>query len=187
MGYSYLNDQSTFSGDAVLTSTYADDAIVQGYGYIVETTFPLGASATAYIEVNPTAMVNQRLTVQPTQWGITASNIEVTLGVANAFSGGTAITFINKNYAFSTSRPAKTICKINATPTTPIDSQIKFMVGTTVSGAVRGGGNFEGGGIQILNPILIYYFKVVNQTSTAGVVSMSLQIFETPVDPAHGF
>ena len=83
MAHQYLGQQATFSGDAVLTSTYADDAVVRGNAFIIETVFSLGASATSYIEVNPTALVGKRLVVMPTGWGLSASYAQVTLGVCS--------------------------------------------------------------------------------------------------------
>jgi hypothetical protein len=175
----FLHQQDTFSGNAVLTSTYQDDSIVSGDGYIIEYTFAIGTSETIYVEVNPKAMVEKRLTVLPTGWGMSASYALVTLGVCSACSGGTAVTFLNRNYYFASSKPADTLCNVNATPTDAVDSPIRFVVGTATHGVNIGGGSYNAGGIQILDPTLDYYFKVANQTTTPGIVTMNIQIYET--------
>jgi uncharacterized FAD-dependent dehydrogenase len=179
MANQYLYQQCTHSGNAVLTSTYHDDCIVAGDGYIIEYTFNLASNATIYVEVNPTAMVDKRLTVFPTDWGMSASYALVTLGVCSSCSGGTAVTFLNRNYYFASSNPAATLCNVNATPTDPVDSPIRFVVGTATQGVNIGGGTYHSGGMQILDPTLDYYFKVVNQTNVAAIVTMNIQIYET--------
>ena len=187
MSYQYLNQQATFSGDAVLASTYYDDAVIAGKAYIVETVFQLAASATTYIEINPKAMVDKRLTVMPTGWGIDASFIRVTLGICSSCSAGTTVSFLNRNYFYGTSNPAQTTLRLNAIPTTPVDSSTQFVIGTAVQGVNLGGGTSQAGGIQILDPTLDYYFKVSNQSSTVTLVTLNVNIFETPVDEFKGF
>lgn len=189
MGYPYLKTQSDYSGRGIITTGYEDDTSVAGYGYIVENSFSLAGSATSYIQVDPSAMSNARFTVLPTAWGCSASYIQVTLGTAAAFSAGTTLTSLNRNYYFAISQAAATVVKRNATPTTATDSTISWVVGTAVQGLALGGGDIESGGIQILDPALKYYFKLVNQTSTASVVSMRIKWFETPYafHPNDGF
>jgi hypothetical protein len=111
----------------------------------------------------------------------------VTLGTADACSGGSAITFLNRNAFYRTTKPAKTLCNVGVTPTNPIDSQVRSVIGTAVQGVSLGGGNYKAGGIQILDTTLDYYFKVENMTATPCTVTMNIQIYETDLDPEHGF
>jgi hypothetical protein len=187
MAYDYLRQQSTFSGDAVLTSNYYDNTVIAGKSYIIETVFPIGTSATVYIEVNPTALVNKRFTVLPTQWGCTASYLQVTLGVCSSASSGTTVSFLNRNYYFASTNPAATTLRLNAIPTGAVDSPVTFVIGTEVHGVSVGGGTRETGGIQILDPTLDYYFKVVNQTTTPAMISLNVKICETSKDATNGF
>ena len=85
---------------------------------------------------------------------------------------------MNRNYAYATSNPAKTTFKLNVTPTNPVDSSTTFIVGTAGQGANLGGGNYAAGGIQIIDPSLDYYFKIVNQSNTVAFVSLNIRIFE---------
>ena len=187
MAHQYLNQQKTFTGDAVLTSNYYDDAVVAGMGYTLETVFTLASNATVYLEVNPKALSGKRFTVLPTGWGISASYAKVTLGTCASCSGGSTLTFLNRNYYYLTSRPAGTTLRINAVPTTPTDSPISFIIGTEAAGKELGGGTLQTGGIQILDPTLDYYFKVVNQGDIDALVSVNIKIYETPIDTIFGY
>lgn len=189
MGYEYLKDQASYDADALVTTQYEENTTVSGYAYIVENYFSLAGSATSYIQVDPSAMSNTRFTVLPTAWGCSASYLAVTLGTASAFSGGTTITSLNRNYYFATSRAADTVVKRNVTPTGAVDTDISWVVGTAVQGVALGGGDRISGGIQILDPTLKYYFKIVNQTGTATVVTARIKWFETPytLHPKGGF
>jgi len=182
--YVYLRDQSKYGYGAELGPQYEADAVIAGNAYIVETVFSIGASSTVNVIVDPTVLSNQRFTVLPTSWGVSASHIKITLGTCTAYSAGTAVTCLNRNYKYSN---ADTVVKTNATVAGATDSGVEFIVGAEGQGANLGGGNYGAGGMQILDPTAIYYFKVVNQEATIAKVTANIKFFETSINQTLGY
>lgn len=187
-GYPYLKEQATAQGNGVLTSKQEEECVIRGCAYDIETTFPIASNETVYVVVDPSAITDKRFTVLPTQWEMTQSHSKITLGVCDSASGGTAYTFLNRNYYFGTTKPATTTCYIGATPTNPIDSQTNFMLGGASAKSFNlGGGSSSGGAIKILDSQYVYYFKVENQEDLSSIVTMFLYIFEPPISPELGY
>lgn len=177
--------QTSRSGDAIIATTYGDNAVFLGGAYTLETVIEnVSNGTTTNVVFDPTAYSNGRVVVYPTRWATSAGSIVITLGTVASYTGGTETLGTNQNYACGAPRVVTTI---GATLTGFTASNTKLLVGLESKGSNKGGGSSAGGDVSILDPSLIYAFQFTNGTGSAFDVSFFLKWVEQPARVEWGF
>jgi len=183
-----INDLQTCPGNTcVQIINSIDSNALRGRTYDIEVVESVGNGATVNFVIDPKNMdSDKRLVARPTKWATSTESVIVTLGVCSSYTGGTAITPVNRNYFYQTSNPAKVKIIYNANLTGYVAGSTQILVGTEGTNQNAGGGSYAGNDIIVLDTSLIYVFSV-----SAAPSALNLGVYigwlENVKNPELGF
>ena len=164
-----LLDKLSYSKDAILTTNYANDYIVRGYGFGIEDTAEITAGASAYFLFDPTALVNKSVIFLPIEACTTLEDIEFVIYEDTDYTGGATVTPRNLNRNFSDSLDS--VITLGATGSDK-GTQLKKRVATSDK---KAGGRLGEGSLTILDVTKKYLIEIKNLgTGTTTVCYQSL-------------
>lgn len=169
--------QESYSQDAVLTTSYADDYSVRGYAFQVQRRISLGSGATAYWVFDFTDVAAEKLIFTlPIVAQSTEGLVYIDSFIATSYTGGTTETILNPN-SLSAVVP-QTVVKSGVTPTG--SSQLReYIVGSDSSFLSSGGGAISPNTPKIWGKVRLV-IKFVNQETSTNVVSFGFNWYEIP-------
>jgi hypothetical protein len=182
----YLKEARSVSRAGQRVIPFYDDCIFGGCGYSVETIFSVTNGESFNIVFDPSGIdSDKRLTVFPTAWNVSTDIITVNLGICASYTGGTEISYTNRNYYYASSKPGQSVLKRGATLTDFVAGNTNIQVGTESGFLNPGGGSASGGGITILDKSLIYVFSFT--APAALTLGVFIRWFESPINEEFGY
>ena len=173
-----LGDSRSFSRDAFVNTTYSDDYIVRGYAYTLAKVQTLGSSATINFALTPTAE-GFFLFVPPLSVVSQDEYVQIKVYEGGDYSGGTAITPINRNRNSS-----NTFQSSLTTGATGTDKGTLLITHAAFASSGPAGSSVPdtGGGSDslILNSSKKYLVEIVNQVASATDVEIDVTLYEIP-------
>jgi hypothetical protein len=141
-------EQCSYSGDAVLTTTYADDFTTRGASFLFEKNITIASGGTAlvlfdYTTYEPTKEQIGQVFIFPPTFGTTAGPVKVNLYRDTNYTGGTEFNAVNPNTLVAKSTSGTTLT-IGPTGTTKGTLAMEYLVGEQSHGNVSGGGSTAG-------------------------------------------
>jgi len=165
----------TENSDRVVSIDQYSFLIQQGKCWYVEQVYPIGIGATVDIILDARGMT-KTLTAFPTAWATTSGPVKIYLGIATGYTGGTAITPINR-FPGADSREVDVV--FNATVTGAVmPTYPTILVGTSATNQSSGGGFTSGRLPIVLNNNTLYVFRIVNESGKAISLYSDLIWFE---------
>jgi len=173
-------DQDSYSKDAVLTTSYADDYITRGKGFQVQKRVTLSGSQTLYIEFN-TALASG-LMVYSLPMNITPNQGNVFLDTYNVDSttGGSVYTVPLNLNALSDNQSVVTI-KYGITTSGTITNLREYSFGAPLTNQSSGGGTTAGDSPKILDNTKPLILKLMNQETETVVLDVNAVWYEIEV------
>ena len=145
---SRLDQQASVSSDAVLTTTYADDATVRGTGFVLKKNFSIGAGATVYFLIDYTTYIPspERLGLvyaMPPFFKATDGPVSVVIYRGTDYvAGATVLHLYNPNTLSAKTESATTVTQ-GATGSNKGTAVLEYIIGGTGKGSGDdGGGSF---------------------------------------------
>lgn len=176
--FAFLSSQRSFSGDAVLTTTYQDDYITRGNGFQVKKRIALTSGQTLYLEFDISKHAGVVYSL-PIEFSTGGGLVFVDTYNADSSTGGTVLAVpINVN-GLST-KTSDTTIKTGVTVTGTPTNVREYIVGTLSTNQSSGGGPAQEGIPKILNNAKPLYFKIVNQESAAVTLNIGFTFYELP-------
>jgi hypothetical protein len=150
--------QDSFSQDAVLTTNYADDYLVRGYGAEIHRRIPI-AVGTQYFVLDFSLCTSDVIFTLPLNGYCSANQIYVDTYLIDSYTGGTEIPHAKPNQVLDITSQA--VFKTGITPTgTGGDELRQYIFGTQGQGNVRGGGTGSSAAPKIWNVGDLLVFKI---------------------------
>ena len=142
------SSQCSFSSDAILATTYANDGIVRGLGFVYEKNFAIANGATLYVLHDYTGYVPAQgqlgqIYVMPPQFSCSKGPVLVSVYRGTNYTGGTPFTSLNANTT-SPKTQSGTIHTSGATGTVKGTLVLEYLVGTDAQGGSADGGQAIG-------------------------------------------
>lgn len=142
------SSQCSYSADAVLTTDYAQDTIVQGHGFVFEKNFAIASGGTLYILFDYTTYTPAEgqagiVYILPPFFSTTAGPVSVTVYRGTNYTGGTAIPVLNPN-TMAAKTAAGTTVSFGATGSTKGTVALEYLVGGASQGNQSASGSAAG-------------------------------------------
>jgi hypothetical protein len=136
--------QTSFSGDAILQTGYADDGIVRGIGFVIAKNFTIANAGTLYIlfDYTPHTAGAGLIYVMPPMFEASSGKCLVNVYRGTNYAGGTAFKAYNANQLASKAE-SSTVLTSGPTGTNKGTLALEFLVGQDSQGAFRGGGTSQ--------------------------------------------
>ena len=169
--------QTSYTDDAVLTTTYADDFITKGNGFQIKKRIDLTAGQTIYLEFDITKAVGKTVYSLPLRMSTGGGMVYVDSYNADSSTGGTTLATPN-NLNGKSSTAALTTVKTGVTVTGTATNVREYVVGILSTKQSSGGGQ---GGVdvpKILDNSKPLYFKIENTESAAVVLDFEFVWYE---------
>ena len=139
----HLKDQSSFSNDAVLTTTYDDDYTVSGNGFLLQKNFTISAAGTLLLLFDYTTLTgtDKKIFIRPAIFSTTSGPVTVTAYRGTDYSGGTQLHAYNLNTIIG----GESKITITQGPTGSVKgTEVQnWLVGTGSTNQSSGGGSIE--------------------------------------------
>ncbi len=140
--------QCSFSGDAVLTTNYGDDGIVQGKAFVFDRNFTIATSGTLYILLDyttfkPNPYQYGLIYVFPPIFTTSAGVVKVQVYRGTDYTGGTQILAHNPNTT-AIKKTSSTTITSGATGTNKGDLVLEYLVGGDSQGNNSANGSASG-------------------------------------------
>lgn len=169
--------QESYSKDAVLTTSYADDYITRGNGFQVKKRIALSGSQTLYLEFDITKAVGKFVYALAPIMASSGGLVFVDTYLADSSTGGTTlVTPLNMNSL--SSNAALTTVKTGVTVSGTPSVVREYLVGTTATNQSSGSGASAAGVPRILNNTKPLYFKIANQEASALTFNLEFVWYE---------
>jgi hypothetical protein len=154
----------SYSGDGVLTTTYADDYIVRGYAHEIHRRIPV--TTTRDYWVLDTTNVTSDFVFTLTLYGNADENqVKIDTYKIDSYTGGTEIPSVNPNAIPGVGLDANATFKTGVTPNILVgsagDDLRQYTFGTQGQGNVPGGGFSSGGHAKVFSPGDIVCLSVI--------------------------
>lgn len=172
--FAFLSSQKSFSGDAVLTTTYADDYIVRGQAFQVQKRIALGSAETLYLVFDFSTAIGKTIFTLPIVGSTTAGLVYLDTFIADSYTGGSPITALPIN-SISSNTSLATI-KSGVTPTGSSNLR-EYSIGIKATNQASGGAPIGGQTPKLFTGSRLV-FKFVNQESAANVVTLGFTWYE---------
>jgi len=171
-----LVSQASFSGDGILTTSYAEDYITRGMAFELQKRITLTTGQTLYLEINVALAVGKMVYALPLRMSNNLGNVFVDTYNADSSTGGTLLPVNNLN-GLSAITPLTTV-KTGVTPTGTPTALREYSVGTVKTVQSGGGGSASPGFPKIMNNAKPLYIKLVNQETTTVTFDLGIVWFE---------
>lgn len=159
-GNSLIRGFLSYSKDGLVTTSYADDYIVRGYGFSLQRVISIGNGSTKYLLVDPSNYTGDSVFGSALDFSTTAGAVYVYISTNHDYSGGDELTTFNRN--LTSNNTAATIITENPTGTNDGGEPIQYIVGTASTNQNSGGATRVNRSIFILSPAYTYLVKIVN-------------------------
>lgn len=177
--FAFLSSQKSFSGDAVLTTTYSDDYITRGMAFEVQRRITLTTGQTLYLELNAPLAVGKLIYSLPLRMSSNSGNVFLDTFSADASTGGTLWTPNNLNENSSNTALATFKSAVSAPSGTAVLLR-EYSVGVVKTNQSGGGGSAPSSAPKLLDKTRPRYFKFVNQETSTVVVDFGFTWYEIP-------
>lgn len=175
-------EQSSFSGDGIVTTDYGNNAIVKGDGFTFEKLFTILSGATLYVLVDYTTYTpglnkSGNIFILPPVFRTTAGPAIVTVYRGTDYAGGTEFSAINPNTTAAKSTSGTTFTA-GATGTTKGDVVLEYLVGGDSLGVNRAAGDATGLAFFVRNNTNKTLVEIDNQSGVDIQFTYSQLLFE---------
>lgn len=168
--------QQSFSRDAVLVTTYADDFVSRGQCFQVIKRVALTSSQTRYVVFDLTAHTEKLIYSLPIQFYSSGGEVFIDTYGVDSYTGGTVIPALKVN-GLSNIDPLA-IIKIDVTPSgTPLNIR-EYLIGAKSTNQSSGGGRGIDGIPRVLNTAKPIVLKITNQETVNVNVEIGLVWYE---------
>ena len=154
----------TFSNQAVNASRnilYDHDYVFSGNGFTISKLYTINTATTKYFLFDPIGIdVDTYIISLPLAFRTTDGPVTVFLRVGHDYTGGTAITPINRDSTCI--NPSRVAVTQDPTGTSTGLSTFEYLVGTSATAQDPGGGTTQGELPFIVNRLVPYLLEVVN-------------------------
>jgi hypothetical protein len=160
--------QASYSGDALLTTSYGDDTTARGKAFLLEKSFTIASAGTLHLLFDYTTFTPSSgelgiVYVLPPNIATTAGPVDLFLYRGTDYTGGTPIPFINPN-----TLAAKTVSETTVTsgPTGSVKGNLSltYLVGGQSQGNQSASGSSTGTSFFILNNTKKSLVEIVNRS-----------------------
>ena len=172
----------SFSGDALVTTTYRDDGITRGFGFVFEKNFSIGIGATLYVlfdytTYTPSASQAGLIYIMPPSFSTTSGLVTVNLYRGTDYAGGTPFIAYNPNTTATKTQSATTLTS-GATGVTKGTLALEFIVGGQAQGNQTAAGTSEGASFFIRRNNVKSLVEIVNSSGAAITFHYSQVLYE---------
>lgn len=179
---SNLPGQLSVSGDALLTTSYADDGITSGKGYIFEKNFTIASGATLnivydYTTYTPSGTQFGQVYVMPPTFSTTAGPVTVSVYRGTDYAGGTEFDAINPNTTVANTT-SETTFTYGATGTVKGTLVLDYLVGGASQGNQSASGATSGLAFFIRGTTQKTLFEIVNSSGSSITFHFGQVIYE---------
>lgn len=174
-GVYVTKQQQSFTGNAIVATTYADDYVTRGQAFQVQKRFSLTSGASAYWEFNVPAAASKIVYSLPIAANTYGGGCSLDTYYADSSTGGSAVTPINLN-AGSSINPLVTVksgVTVSGTPT----GVREYLIGSSAS-ARTGGGTIGTDVPKIIATDKPLYFKFTNLENSTIQVAFNFVWYE---------
>ena len=169
--------QASFTKDAIIATTYADDYITKGNAFQVKKRIALASGQELYLEFNIALAVGKMVYSLPIKLSTGGGLVFVDTYNATSSTGGTTLaTPINLNGLSSAA--AQTTVKTGVTVSGTASNVREYIVGTISTNQSSGGGSAESDTPKILDNSNPLYIKLANQESAIVYVDLGFIWYE---------
>lgn len=172
--------QLSYSKDAGLVTTYADDYITRGMAFEIQRRITLTTGQVLYLELKLPLAVGKFIYSLPLRLSSNSGNVFLDTYAADAATGGTAWTPINLNENSANVALATFKTGVGVPSGTPSFLR-EYSTGVIKTNQSGGGGSAPSSAPKILNSARPRYFKFTNQETSTVVVDFGFVWYE--IDP----